>query len=119
MPPSDPTKIETMTQIQSEVTRERLFDEFTSVVTETERLLQSLATAGSGEAGTLEARVEQGLASAAERVAAIREKSLEQATAVTRAADGYVRDNAWQVAGLAAAVCGITGLVAGLLIARR
>jgi ElaB/YqjD/DUF883 family membrane-anchored ribosome-binding protein len=65
------------------------------------------------------ASVEQGLASASERLAAIRAQSLEQASASARATDKYVRGNPWQAVGLVAAVSAIVGVAAGLLIARR
>jgi ElaB/YqjD/DUF883 family membrane-anchored ribosome-binding protein len=108
-----------MNQTPSDVTKEKLLQEFNAVIAETEQLLKSVAGAGSLKAGALKTSVEQGLAAAGDRLAKIREESLGQATAAARATDEYVQGNPWRAVGLAAALAGITGLVAGLLIARR
>jgi ElaB/YqjD/DUF883 family membrane-anchored ribosome-binding protein len=108
-----------MTTPQSEVTKERLYDEFNAVVAETEQLLKSVASAGTGKAGALKENVAQSLSDAAARLEAIRQQALGQANAAARATDEYVQDNPWRAIGIAAAVAAVTGVVAGLLIARR
>jgi ElaB/YqjD/DUF883 family membrane-anchored ribosome-binding protein len=108
-----------MNPIQPEVTKERLLEEFNSVVTEAEQLLKSLATAGGDKAGTLKASIEQRLAAAGDRLARIREQALGHASATARATDRYVQGNPWQALGIVAALAAIAGLVTGLLIARR
>jgi ElaB/YqjD/DUF883 family membrane-anchored ribosome-binding protein len=102
-----------------DITKERLYDEFNAVVSETQQLLRSLATAGSDKAGAARANVEQGLAAAGDRLAKIREESMQQAGAAMRATDEYVHENPWQAVGTVAVLAGIAGLVAGLLISRR
>jgi ElaB/YqjD/DUF883 family membrane-anchored ribosome-binding protein len=102
-----------------EVTKDKLFDEFNTVVAETEQLLRSVASAGSDKAGAFKASVQESLAVASARVAKIREDALAQANATARATDEYVTGNPWQAVGIVAALAGITGLVAGLLISRR
>jgi ElaB/YqjD/DUF883 family membrane-anchored ribosome-binding protein len=102
-----------------EVTKERLYEEFNTVVAETEQLLKSVATAGGDKAGALKAGFEQRLAAASERLAGIRANAQEQAACAARATDAYVKENPWISVGTAAAVGGLAGLVAGLLIARR
>lgn len=101
------------------VTKEKLFDEFNTVITETEQLLKSVATAGGDKAGALKADVERSLAAAGARLEEIRLQALGQARQAVRATDDYVQENPWQSIGMAAAVAGVTGLLAGLLIARR
>jgi len=108
-----------MNQMPSDVTKERLFDEFNRVVEETEQLLKSMATAGGEKAGAMKASVEQGLAAAGSRLARIREESMQQAGAAARATEEYVQENPWTALGTVAAVSAVAGLVAGLLIARR
>ncbi|MFZ3323831.1 MAG: DUF883 family protein [Usitatibacter sp.] len=112
-----------MSQIQDDVrpdvTKERLYEEFNSVVAETEKLLKSLGGAGSDKAGALQARVAQGLADAGDRLAKIREQAVGQANAAAQATQEYVQGNPWRSIGIVAAAAGITGLVAGLLIGRR
>ena len=108
-----------MNQTPSDITKERLLEEFNTVIAETEQLLKSVASAGSVKAGAFKASVEQGLAAAGDRLAKIREESLSQASAAVTATDEYVQGNPWRAVGVVAALAGITGLVAGLLIARR
>jgi ElaB/YqjD/DUF883 family membrane-anchored ribosome-binding protein len=100
-------------------TKEKLFEEFNAVVAETETLLKSVATAGSDQAGALKASVAKGLADAGARLARIRDESVGQAGAAVHATDDYAHANPWHAVGIAAALAGAAGLVAGLLIARR
>ncbi len=108
-----------MNDAQAVVTNEKLFQDFNTVVSETEQLLKSLAGAGGQKAGALRANVEQRLAAAGEHLAKIREEAVGRAGAATRATDEYVHGNPWRTAGIAALVAAIAGLIAGVLIARR
>lgn len=110
---------EIQADIRPDVTKERLYEEFNSVVAETEKLLKTLAGAGSDKAGALQASVAQSLADASERLAKIRREALEQATAAARATDEYVHGNPWQAVGIVAALAGLTGLAAGYFLGRR
>ena len=94
--------------MSQDVTKERLFEEFNSVVAETEKLLESLAGAGNEKAGALQAKVAQQLADAGERLAKIRGEALD-----------YAQENPWRAVGVVAIAAGLAGLVAGVLIARR
>ncbi|HUL95231.1 MAG TPA: DUF883 family protein [Usitatibacter sp.] len=105
--------------IKPDVTKERLYEEFNSVVAETEKLLKTLAGAGSDKAGAMQASVAQGLADASERLARIREEALGQANAAARATDEYVHGSPWQAVGIVAALAGLTGLAVGYFIGRR
>jgi ElaB/YqjD/DUF883 family membrane-anchored ribosome-binding protein len=109
----------TMNPNQSEVSKERLFDEFNTVIAETEQLLKSIASAGNGKVGELKANVEQRLAAAGDRLAKIREEAMAQASTVARETDQYVQENPWRSIGIVAAASAIAGLAVGLLIARR
>ena len=104
---------------RAEVTKERLFEEFNSVVAETEKLLASLAGAGSDKAGEIQAKVAKQLADAGDRLAKIRDQAAGHANDAARATDEYVHGNPWRSVGIAAVAGGLAGLVAGLLIARR
>ena len=104
---------------KSEATNETLYQEFNTVVAETEQLLKSVATAGSDKAGALKASVEQSLAAASERLARIRDSSTEQARLAVRATDAYVQESPWRAVGIAAALAAAAGLVAGMLLSRR
>ena len=108
-----------MTTTTPVVTKEKLLDEFNSVLAETEQLLATVASAGSDKAGNLKASVEQGLADAGVRIARIREASMAQATAAAQATDAYVQESPWRAVGIAAALAGAFGIIAGVLISRR
>jgi ElaB/YqjD/DUF883 family membrane-anchored ribosome-binding protein len=108
-----------MSQVETQVTNDRLYAEFNSVVADTERLIKSIAAAGGDQTGALRENVERHLAAAGERLAKIRERTLEQAGAAARATDKYVHEHPWQAVGYVAGLAAITGLVAGLLLARR
>lgn len=108
-----------MTAPNADVTKERLYEDFNTVVAETEQLLKSLAGAGADTAGAVRASVGQGLAAAGERLAKIRAASVEQAKASAHATDDYVHGHPWQSIGTVAAVAAVAGLAVGLLIARR
>ncbi len=108
-----------MSQTRPEVTKEKLFEDFQSVVAETGQLLNSLADAGADKAGTVRASVEQRLAAAGDRLAQIRAASIAQARASADAADQFVHAHPWQSIGVTAAVAALAGLAAGLMIARR
>ena len=102
-----------------EVTKETLYQEFNTVVAETEQLLKSVATAGGDKADTIRANLEQSLAAAGERLEKIRLEALRQVNTAVQATDAYVKDNPWRAVGIVAALSATVGLVAGLLIARR
>jgi ElaB/YqjD/DUF883 family membrane-anchored ribosome-binding protein len=108
-----------MNPTPSEVTKERLFDEFNAVVGETEQLLKSVAAAGGDKAGAMKASVEKSLAAASERISQIRQEAMSQANAAARATDDYVQESPWRAIGIVAGVAALSGLVAGLLISRR
>ena len=108
-----------MSQAAATPSKDQLLDEFHTVVAETESLLKSVASLGTEKAGVLKGNVDQALATASDRVAAIRDMSIAQAEAAAKAADEYVRQNPWRAVGVVALVSAVAGLVSGLLIARR
>jgi ElaB/YqjD/DUF883 family membrane-anchored ribosome-binding protein len=108
-----------MATTPTDVTKERLLDEFSAVIGETEQLLRSVAGAGTDKASALKASVQQGLADATQRVAAIRAAAANQASAAVGAVDDYVEDNPWRAVGITAVCAATAGLVVGLLLARR
>ena len=108
-----------MSRAQGEFTKERLSEEFHTVVAETEQLLASLAGAGNEKAGALKASITESLADAGLRFAKIREEALSQACASARATDDYVKADPWRAIGIVAGVAALAGLAAGLAIARR
>ena len=108
-----------MTPNTSETTKEKLYEEFNTVVAETEQLLKSVTAAGTEKAGTLKAGVADGIATAAQRLARIRDDAAAHAKVAAKSTDEYVQENPWRAVGIAAAFAGLAGLLAGVLIARR
>jgi ElaB/YqjD/DUF883 family membrane-anchored ribosome-binding protein len=107
-----------MSQIRT-AGKDKLLDEFNAVVAETENLLKSAASLGTEQAGVLKGNLNDALSSASERVADIRDRSIERASAAAKAAEAYVQENPWRAVGYVALIAGLAGLVSGLVIARR
>ena len=99
--------------------KDKLLNEFNTVVAETEQLLKSVAGLGADQAGVLKGNVDQALSSASNQVMQIRDRSIAQAEAAAAAADQYVRQNPWRALGIVALVTAMAGLVSGLMLARR
>jgi ElaB/YqjD/DUF883 family membrane-anchored ribosome-binding protein len=108
-----------MNQIPVDSTKEKLFQEFNTVVAETEQLIKTASGAGSEKAIALKASLEHEFSAASERLARIRDDAISQATAVAKTTDAYVQGNPWRSVGIVATVAVAGGLIAGLLIARR
>jgi ElaB/YqjD/DUF883 family membrane-anchored ribosome-binding protein len=110
---------QTMNASLTPAAREHLFEEFNTLLGETQSLIRSAAELGGDKASAMEASVASGLASAVERLARIRDQAVHQATSTAHAADRYVHEKPWQTVGIVAALSAVTGVVAGMLIARR
>src|SRR5688572_5287420 len=93
--------------------------ELDAIVDQTEQLLKSVAQAGNTQARALTANVEQGFATAAARLEAIRTDALARAGSAARATDEYVHVSPWRAVGIAAAAAAVAGLIAGILLSRR
>ncbi len=108
-----------MSHAQNMPSKEHLFDEFDSLVTETVQLLKTVR----GNDGELfdagKTAIEDGLATAGARLAKIRDQYVRQAQTAANATDRYVHENPWRTAGIVATVSALSGLAAGMLISRR
>jgi len=98
-----------------ESTRERLVDEFGTVLAEAEEMLKKAANETGEKAKDLRSQVEAKLLHAKLALQEIEGQAIDQAKAAARATDDYVHDHPWQAIGIAAAV----GFAVGLLINRR
>ena len=95
--------------------RDQIVDQFSSVITEAENLLNK-ATHETGEkARDLRTQAEARLLSAKLKLQELQGQAVDRAKDAAKATDDYVHENPWQAIGIAAAV----GLVAGLLMSRR
>ena len=99
--------------------REKLMQDFNTVVADTEQLLKAVGTAGGEKSHTLRANLEQNLHQARERLADLEANAAEKVRARARATDEYIHSHPWQSVGIVAALSAIVGIVLGLLLNRR
>ena len=104
---------------QAQAVQEKLMEDFSTVVSDTERLLKSLAGATGEKAQAVRADIERNLETARMRLSEIERAALERGRAAAQATDAYVHDHPWQSVAAAAAIAGVAGIVVGLLIARK
>ncbi|HVK56486.1 MAG TPA: hypothetical protein VM532_15845 [Burkholderiales bacterium] len=102
----------------SDGSNEKVFDEFNTENAQTGRL-QCTVSASGDKVGVFRTSVESSLAAAADRLAKIREESLNRGRAAVQATDDYVHGNTWRVIGLVAVLGVIAGVVASVAITRR
>ncbi len=108
-----------MNRHSSVVTTDQLIEQFHEVVTDTEQLLKSVATAGGEKAGALRASAEQSLAKARDRLRDFQVAATNEAEAAAGKVDAYVHKSPWQAIGVAAGLAVIASVVIGLLLNRR
>ena len=99
--------------------KDRLTEDFKSVVAETEQLLQSAASFGGEKAGDLRASLEQSLAAAGKQLRQLQASATERTLSAAHATDHYVHQNPWKSIGLAAGVSMTIGMLIGLSLNRR
>ena len=95
--------------------REKLLDEFNTVVNETERLLRAVASGREQVTGDFRARMEKNLHDAKVRLQDLEETLVARGKVAAKATDEYVHDHPWQAIGVAAGV----GFLIGWLLSRR
>jgi len=97
------------------LTREKLVDDFSEMLTEAEDLMKRAANETGDRAKDLRTQVEAKLLAAKLRLQELQGDAVDQAKAAARVTDDYVHDNPWQAIGAAAAI----GFVVGLMMNRR
>jgi ElaB/YqjD/DUF883 family membrane-anchored ribosome-binding protein len=108
----------TPTSEMSTANRDKLVQDFNTVISDTEQLLKSMASTGGEKAAALRATVEENLRVARDRLRALEQTALEKGRVAAQYTDEYVRGNPWQSVGYAAGVGLAVGLVLGLLLGR-
>jgi ElaB/YqjD/DUF883 family membrane-anchored ribosome-binding protein len=103
------------TRRSEEVAKEKLIDSVKSSLTDAENLLREAASSSGDKANELRDRAIISLKRTREALYDAQDAVLERGRKAARATDDYVHDNPWQAIGIA----GVTGLLLGLLIARR
>jgi ElaB/YqjD/DUF883 family membrane-anchored ribosome-binding protein len=95
--------------------RDKMVDQFSSVLTEAEDMLKRAANETGERAKDLRNQVEAKLLAAKLQLQELLGVASDRAKEAARATDDYVHDHPWQVVGIAAAI----GFIAGLLMNRR
>jgi ElaB/YqjD/DUF883 family membrane-anchored ribosome-binding protein len=108
------TKEQKMTEM-TDVSKEKLINDFKVVVADAEELLRATANQAGDKAAELRSKIQGRLADAKVRLADAEAAVVDKAKLVGRAADDYVHDNPWRSVGVAAGI----GFIVGLLIGRR
>jgi len=101
-------------EAESEVSKEKLMQDFRLVVTDTEELLRATAGVAGEKVSAARERIQENLAVAKARLAEAEEAFVAKTKEAARATDEYVRDNPWKAVGIGAAV----GVIVGMLIGR-
>jgi len=99
----------------SSETKDRLIDDFNSVVNEAEQVLKSATREGSEKTNALLNKVSENLKVARERLGDLQDNAVQKTKAAAKATDHYVHEHPWQSIGAAVAL----GVVIGLLLNRR
>ncbi len=98
---------------------DKLLRDFNEVVTDTEQLLKSIASAGGEKSQALRESLEKNLKASRERLRQLEEHAVDRTRAAARATDQYVHGHPWQSIAIVAGLSAITGVVVGLLLNRR
>ncbi len=103
----------------TQAAKDKLVQDFNEVVSDTEQLLKTVATAGNEKTQALRANVEQSLRQARERMREFEQTARERTRAVARQTDEYVQAHPWESVAAAAGIGALIGIVVGLLLNRR
>ena len=99
----------------AQVTKDKLVADFKLVVADAEELLRLTANQAGDRVAEIRTRAQDHLVSAKAKLADAEAALRDNARAMARATDDYVRDNPWQSVGIAAGF----GFLLGLIIGRR
>jgi ElaB/YqjD/DUF883 family membrane-anchored ribosome-binding protein len=99
----------------NDVTKDKLVADLKIVVADAEELLRATASQAGDKVSAARERIQASLATAKVKLSEAERALLEKTKQAAKATDDYVRENPWQVVGIAVAA----GLVLGILISRR
>jgi ElaB/YqjD/DUF883 family membrane-anchored ribosome-binding protein len=100
---------------KSTASKEKLIEDFHSVISDTEELMRSVSSESGGKAQVLRDKIEQNLKHAKEYLQDFEESVVDKSKVAARMTDEYVHENAWRTVGLAIGL----GIVIGLLLRNR
>ena len=100
---------------EANVSKEKLVQDFRTVVADAEELLKATASQAGEKVAVARERIQDSLHQAKVKLAEAEDVIVQRSKQAARATDAEVRENPWQAVGAAAGV----GLLIGLLIGRR
>ena len=103
----------------TQAARDKLIEDFSAVIADSEVLLKAMASAGGDKAQALRGDLERKLREARARMDELQDVAIERSRAAARQADAYVHENPWESVAIGAGIAAVIGLVIGLLIGRR
>jgi len=103
----------------TQAAREKLIEDFSAVIADSEVLLRAMASAGGERAQALRADLETKLRDARTRFDNIKGAALDRSKVAARQADDYVHEHPWESIAIGAGVAAVVGIVVGLLLNRR
>ncbi|MEN2396821.1 DUF883 family protein [Pseudomonas halotolerans] len=104
-----------MARTQAKTAQEILMEDFQTLVSDTERLLDHTATLAGDQADELRGQIHETLLRARDTLKLTEDSVRERGQAAVIATEEYVQANPWQSVGIAAGV----GFLIGLLATRR
>lgn len=104
-----------MASKKAKTAQEILMEDFQTLVSDTERLLEHTATLAGDQADELRNQIHESLLRARETLQLTEDSMRERGQAAVTATEDYVQANPWQAVGIAAGV----GFLIGLLATRR
>jgi ElaB/YqjD/DUF883 family membrane-anchored ribosome-binding protein len=104
-----------LAKTESEVSKEKLMQDFRVVVTDAEELLRATAGLAGDKVSAARERIQENLTAAKVRLSAAEDAVVARTKEAARATDEYVHENPWKAVGIGAAV----GLIVGMLMSRR
>ena len=103
----------------TQAARQKLVEDFTAVIEDSEVLLRAMASAGNEKATALRGDIERRMKDARTRIDELKGAAGERARETARQADEYVHEHPWESVAIGAGIAAVIGIVLGLLISRR
>ncbi len=105
--------------MDTQAAREKLMEDFSAVIADSEQLLKAMASAGGDKAQALRGDLERKLRDARMRIDELQGVAAERTREAARQTDEYVHDHPWESIAIGAGIAAVIGLVVGLLLSRR
>jgi ElaB/YqjD/DUF883 family membrane-anchored ribosome-binding protein len=114
-----PTFAKELTMADSQAARQKLMEDFSAVIDDSQQLLKAMASSGGDKANSLRGDLARKLAEARDRLDDLQGSAVERGRAAAKQADEYVRENPWESMAVGAGVAVLIGVAIGVLLARR